>query len=169
MSKRRQLWLHMMPRDKPLFASFVVSSEGRRYEQWQFDLGLGPGTAVSDLMTPAERHMAKRLTQFKADAVGYIGNRATLFEVKPLARLSALGQLLGYRMYFCEEYGPDCGLELITDSMTEQMAKVLKYYGITYHVVPDADDATIYLAESLTKSKIIPTPSTYPTPSHPSL
>lgn len=129
---------HMMPHDIPLFASFVLSEEGKRYGQWQFDVHVGPGQDLGEGTDPAIRDMGIMLTQLRIDAIGFSGTIPTIFEVKPDARLTALGQVLSYVWYYEREFNERAYKAVITDSMTDQVRALYEAFGIDIFLVKPA-------------------------------
>jgi len=130
---------HMCPGDVPLFASFVLTPEGQRYERWEFDTHLGPGLDPGDVFDPVMRKVAILLTQLRVDAIGWVGGDPTIFEVKPDARLSAFGQVLAYCWFWRQQFGQSCRRGIITSSMTDQLRTLYDAYDIEIHVVSPAD------------------------------
>lgn len=131
-------WPHMSPGDSPLFAQFILSEQGRRYTAWGFDVHLGPGAgdpAFPD--NPTIFNISKYLTQLRVDAIGWIGDSPTIFEVKPQGRLTAIGQLVTYCWEWREKYGLDCRRALITDFANAQTLRNMAAMSIdVYQVLP---------------------------------
>ena len=84
-----------MPRDVPLWEEFLLQY-GDDYDSFTYDLHVGAGTDPGPRLETNLRQMAIALTQKRIDAVALKDGLTTLFEVKPHAGLSALGQILGY-------------------------------------------------------------------------
>lgn len=85
--------------DSILWSEFIKRN-GKDFESFDYDLPVGDGSPV-EVDTPT--WLAKDwsdLTKKRIDAVGYRTNGAALFEVKPRAGTSALGQLLTYQELF---------------------------------------------------------------------
>lgn len=93
-----------MPNDVPLFASFILSGDADLYDQWIFDLHVGFGQMPLPWWTPAQIAQSAELTRLRIDAVGIDHGFPTVFEVKPVAGLSAFGQVTGYRWWYKELY-----------------------------------------------------------------
>jgi hypothetical protein len=136
----------MMPGDIPLFASFLLSDAGRIYDRWEFDVSVGPGVDPGPFTDPALRSAAIYLTQVKIDAIGWAGNMATIFEVKPEISITGFGQLIAYRWYYAEATGIYANLAAITDFMSDQYKILYDAFGIEVHFVREATQAELYAA-----------------------
>ncbi len=146
-------WPHMSPGDAPLFASFVLSDQGRLYTAWGFDLHLGPGQGTPDLvLNPTAFDIGRFLTQLRVDAVGWIGDSPTIIEVKPEARLTALGQLLAYCYEWRERFGQDCNRAVVTDFANDQTLRIFNAFNITTYQVLPATPAQIAQAVAWTNT-----------------
>lgn len=146
-------WPHMSPGDAPLFASFVLSPQGQLYTAWGFDVHLGPGAGDPALvLNPTVFDIARYLTQLRVDAVGWIGDSPTIFEVKPKARLNAIGQLVTYCWEWREKYGLDCTRAVVTDYANEQSLRNMTAMNITCYQVLPATPAMIAQAQAWTRS-----------------
>lgn len=116
---------HMMPNDIAIWERFL-KSPFNTFDSFSYDVhvGTGRGYTVDDpkwIIT-----LAKALTCFRIDAVGWRRGSATLIEVKPFAGLSALGQIIAYSHLWQTDF-PDKPLEallIITDSTTDDVAEV---------------------------------------------
>lgn len=146
-------WPHMSPGDSPLFAQFVLSEQGRQYTAWGFDIHVGPGAgdpAFPD--NPTIFNIGKYLTQLRIDAVGWIGNDITIFEVKPQGRMTAIGQLITYCREYYELTGYNCTRALITDFANAQTLRNMAQQNIIVYQVLPATPAQIAQAVAWTNS-----------------
>lgn len=149
----RAPWPHMSPGDSPLFAQFVLSEQGKKYDAWAFDVHLGPGVtdpAFPD--NPTIFNISRYLTQLRVDAIGWIGNDITIFEVKPKARLTAIGQLVTYCREYKETYGADCTRAVITDFANDQTLRNMAQQNIVVYTVLPATPQQINQAVAWTNS-----------------
>ena len=133
----------MAPYDVPLFASFLLSDEGALYHRWEFDVSVGPGVDPGLYVDPKVRDNAIYLTQAKIDAVGWVGQIPTIFEVKPELSITGFGQLLAYRWYFEQHTGIQAYLGGITDYMSAQYKILYAAHSIDLHLVQPASAARI--------------------------
>jgi len=118
---------HMMPNDIAIWERFLVS-EHNTFDSFSYDVHVGTGRGYSDFDPEWKITLAKALTCFRIDAVGYHENIATIIEVKPFASLSALGQIIAYSNLWQINF-PDKPVEallIVTDSTSNDVKTVLK-------------------------------------------
>lgn len=131
---------HMTPGDVPLFASFVLTPEGQTYEAWAFDVHLGSGIKTPGLGdNPTIFDIGQYLTQLRVDAVGWRGGQPSIFEVKPEARLNAVGQVITYCDYYEQQFGYQCSRNVITDYANDFTLEIMGRRNITVWQVVFAD------------------------------
>jgi hypothetical protein len=138
---------HMFPNDVPLFSAFVLSPEAEKFDRWDFDVKVGVPVDPGPAYNPQLRQMAIAISLLRIDAVGFQATQPTIFEVKPDARLSALGQVIAYCYYYQKQFGVACRRGIITDSMTPQVAEIYTAYDIAIHLVRPATSIEILLAQ----------------------
>lgn len=136
--------------DMPLFAAFVLSDEGRSFFRWEFDERVGPSTDPGPAYSQAVRKSAIALSRVRIDAVGWDGAGPVVFEVKPEARLGALGQIVAYRYFWCKDRGPGCRAAIITDSDTPYSKEIFAEMEVTLHIVRPASPQDLLEAIRLT-------------------
>ena len=141
---------HMSPYDIPLFASFVISPKGRTYNRWEFDVRVGPPTDIGPTFGEEARADALALSRVRIDAVGWDGTGPTLFEVKPDARLSAFGQIMAYKFFYCRDVGSSCKAAIITDSCRPYCALLYPAHDIGLHLVRPASPDELLAAIQIT-------------------
>lgn len=95
---------HMLPRDVRLWERFL-EQYGEYFDRFDYDIRVGVG--VGDIYGYDEMTalIAKALTQKRIDAVGFRSGEIWLFEIKPKAGLSAIGQVLAYKTLYENQYG----------------------------------------------------------------
>ncbi|MHC1600500.1 MAG: hypothetical protein ACXQS5_06760 [Candidatus Methanospirareceae archaeon] len=81
--------------------------------------------------------MAIALTQLRIDAVGETPREIWIFEVKPRAGRSALGQLESYGYWYIRQYAPrkPVKLAVVCESIDPNMPDVFREHGIEVFVV----------------------------------
>jgi hypothetical protein len=145
----------MTPGDVPLFASFVLTPEGQTYEAWAFDVHIGSGVQTPGLSSnPTLFDIGAYLTQLRIDAVGWRNDQPTIFEVKPLARLSAVGQLVTYCDYYAQQFGYDCTKIALTDYANPFTIEIMSRRDISVIQVPFA--STDQIAQAVTWVRSLP-------------
>lgn len=143
---------HMMPRDVPLFAGFVLNEPPGKWDRWVFDHRLGQGHIVGFETDPAILKLSLEVSRLRVDAIGFQGGFPTLFEVKPSARLSAYGQIKAYQLFYEKEFFVLPAMAIITDSITPDTAWLFAREGIAVHIVKPADLQGIIRACYLVKA-----------------
>ncbi len=127
---------HMLPGDVELWKRFLFDY-GKYFEKFDYDVRVGEGIPVDPAWPENIKVAAKLLTQKRIDAIGYHREEVWIFEVKPDAGLSALGQLLGYRDLYVKQFGEPKKLYLaiVTDRINPDEEYLFKKNGIRIYVV----------------------------------
>lgn len=129
---------HMARRDRDLWESYL-----RQYAQdwfgFAYDVALG-GLDIEDPdATDAQRLGWRYSTAEKIDVVANRGDEHWLIEVKPNARLSSMGQVLGYLVLAQRE--PWTTLPLVpcvlSDNMSIDVRWACKQFGVQVILVPE--------------------------------
>ena len=128
----------MSPYDIPLFASFLLSEEAKEFNRWEFDVRVGRGVDPGPAYNPVARNQALALSKLRIDAVGHGLHGVTLFEVKPDARLSALGQIVSYCHFYTKEIGVSCRKAIVTDNCRPDICELYDVFGVKLHMVRPA-------------------------------
>jgi len=133
----------MMPNDVPLFASFLLSEQGRRFEHWEFDRHVGPGEECPPWLSPSMRTCMSILTKLRIDAIGYLAGKPWIFEVKPSVNLGAFGQVQGYEHFFVREVGVLPRKAIIAEEASRNLIVLAKQHDIELFLVQPATLAMI--------------------------
>ena len=122
---------HMMPNDIAVWELFL-SANPLRFDRLEYDVHVGRGYGYDEDSPDWHLRLARGLTQYRIDVVGWNSRNATIIEVKPYAGLGALGQLLSYRHFFIKEiYTPTLPrLLAVTDQTTPDMRDLLTHFGV---------------------------------------
>ena len=109
---------HLMPNEVPLWERFLAIW-GKNFEGFEYDVRVGKGVDPGAEYPEPWRSLAIQLTQKRIDVVGRRDGIVYIFEVKPQAGLSALGQLLAYRILYREtfNYRGRLRLAVVTDRL----------------------------------------------------
>lgn len=137
---------HMMVHDTPLFASFVLTPDARPYTRWEFDVQVGDGHVTRAEWDPDVFRTAYDVSKLRIDAVGWQGGIPTVFEVKPMGRISGFGQLMAYKYFYRRDKGLEPNLAYITDWMPPDVATVCAAYGIRVFIVGEATEDELLAA-----------------------
>lgn len=127
---------HMTPYESQVWSRFLLLY-GKNYSRFDYDLRVGPGIKPTENIPEKFLKDYIALTQKRIDAVGYKNNHASIFEVKERALLSPIGQLLGYRVLFTQDYPefPVSSINLVCASISESDLKIIESQGITVFIV----------------------------------
>lgn len=98
---------HMQPLDVAVWTRFIESHPDY-FETVDYDIAVGKGAAVDPSHAPEIQYDHTILTQKKIDVVGYRGDSRTIVEVKPIANMRALGQIIAYSHLYAEDH-PEAG------------------------------------------------------------
>ena len=131
-SREKQLaYPHMMPNDIAVWELFL-NAYPLRFDRLEYDVHVGVGYGYDEESPDWHVRLAKGLTQYRIDVVGWNSREATIIEVKPYAGLGTLGQLLGYRHFFIKDiHVPTLPhLLAVTDQTTADMRDLLREFGI---------------------------------------
>lgn len=125
----------MSSEDVKIWQPFL-SDQGAKYDRFDYDLKVGTGVKPDLPVPEIFLQDFQELTKKRIDAVGYNKNGATLFEVKPRAGTSALGQLLTYKSLFAQSYPniPIYQLILVCGLATDEEIQLYKQYEIIVEV-----------------------------------
>jgi hypothetical protein len=110
---------------------------GKNFDRFDYDLPVGNGEDPGPDYDPLMRKDFMDLTKKRIDAVGYIGNTATIFEIKPRAGTTALGQLISYKSLFQQTYPtvPVVSCAVITELMTTEEQLIYKANKISVIII----------------------------------
>lgn len=129
---------HMMAGDVPLFASYILTPDAKRFTRWEFDVHVGDGHLTGSEFDPAMFKLALEVSRLRIDAVGWDHGVPTVFEVKPRAALSAYGQIKAYQKFFLRDKFIEPHMAVITDWVTPDVRWLLASEGIQLFEVQDA-------------------------------
>ena len=128
----RPAYPHMLEIECEIWSRFLISY-GPRWQRYDYDVHVG-SAAPWPPDTPEEmRRFILAVTRKRIDAVGWADGGPTIFEVKPYAGMSALGQLLAYQLLFHAEFPdrPVPGLAVVTDRLPLDMEGIFHLKNIT--------------------------------------
>ncbi len=145
---------HMMPRDIPLFSTYVLSPEGQDYHAWEFDVIVGDPDDPGPFYPANVRRQALYLNALKIDAVGWFFATPTLIECKPNAGLSAIGQIAGYQEWYNLIFGVKPRGMIVCQRMTRQIETLCILQNIEVRRVQPADPSTVLRATEYVRHRI---------------
>lgn len=99
----RRKYPHMSGDDKSVWNQFVEENPDY-FETVDYDWRVGKGVDTSGIEGENYKRMVTMLSQHRIDAIGWTGEKPTIVEVKGRATFTGLGQLIGYKSLFVEEF-----------------------------------------------------------------
>lgn len=135
-AKKLLRYPHMFPRDIAIWERFLAQY-GARYAGFFYDTKVGTGANIKDGTSPNYARMVKELSRYRIDAVGENDNRLEVFEVKPNASASAIGQVITYVKLLEGELPEPRELigAIVTDRELPDMRRLTAEIGMNYYVV----------------------------------
>lgn len=126
----------MLPADVAVWDRFL-DLYGHEFVGFRYDVHVGGEVERQSAWTKKIFHMASWLAAKRIDAVGYKAGETWIIEVKPEAGVTAIGQLVAYKMLFIEKYRPIGRLEcaLICGNALPDERRVLGAQGFKIFVV----------------------------------
>lgn len=108
-----------------------------KFETVDYDFRVGKGTEIEGEPGEPWPRMAKMLSQKRIDVIGWVGDSPTIIEVKRRVGLSALGQVLGYKLLFMKdlEHFPEPKLLVVCETISEDDHLVLEGSNVPVEVV----------------------------------
>jgi len=132
----RPKYPHMLPIEVEIWDRFA-REHAEEWDRFDYDVHVG---SIPELPADTPEHtlrLAEAVMRKRIDAVGWRGNQPYLFEVKPRAGMSALGQLLTYRTLFRRDVqrDPEPFLRVVTDSLAPDMKEIFNENDVAVYVV----------------------------------
>lgn len=127
---------HMQPLDVAVWERFI-STHPDYFERVDYDVLVGTG------VEPTGKHDAnveagyQTLTQKKIDVVGYKDGKTTIVEVKPIANMRGLGQIIVYSHLYADDHqeaGPLTRL-IVAGEMERELEPVFASQGVEVAIV----------------------------------
>lgn len=125
------------PLEKKLFLSWF-QEWGRNYRAFEFGVLLGPPGLQDPDWSPAIAAMAEKVSRLRPDVVAFDGAKWWIIEIKPQARVSAIGQLQSYAHFWRQEK-PERGepvLALIAPFLSEPIKVIAQQTDLVLFHVP---------------------------------
>ena len=135
----RPKYKHMSPYESYLFDWFI-GANGNSADEYIFDVRVGQGMLPLTRLDEPYRALSVSLSQKRIDAIRKTPQSVEIIEVKADAALSALGQLLGYRILYNDQYDTKrpVTLTVVTDFLGPDEKTYFARFGITTHEFPEA-------------------------------
>lgn len=134
--EKRYKYPHMSPADTIIWERFLAQYP-QAYNSVQYDFHVGDAPPFNTLNDDGEDKEQDKLYRFRIDAIGRHGSSVDIIEVKPNARLTALGEVENYAMLYKRDEEPigSVNMVIITDKEMPNMDYLCKQKGIKLIVV----------------------------------
>ena len=128
---------HMGVKESQIWTLFLRNIGWSDIERIDYAVRVGPATVPSDITEENIRRMAEAITKLRIDAVVHRKSEIWLMEVKEIANLVAIGQVLSYQHYYINEYKPlkPVYLGIVAQDYKRNIVDVCKRYGIRIFIV----------------------------------
>lgn len=102
------------------------------FNRLDYDVSLGGKGAAAVPSSSDYYGMWAQLMKKRVDVVGWVSGQVWIIEVKPVANLAALGQVLAYRFLYNEERRPRVETLpiVVCGSLDADLGPVYDYYGV---------------------------------------
>ncbi len=126
-------FVHMSPLDKAIWAKWLLNG-GDRFAPFEYDVRVGDGVEMPEDASETEIKLALALTTKRIDATSKFGGVSQIYEVKPRAGFSAIGQLVGYKTLYRAKFPTEkrISMILVTDRLQPDMIQPLAAARIAY-------------------------------------
>jgi len=125
---------HLLPNEEKIWVRFL-QIYGDQFKNYRYDVRVGRGVDPGPRYEWKWRKLAIMLTQKRIDVVAERDGEVWIFEVKPDAGLSAIGQVLSYRVLYREQFKErrPIKLAIVTTRVDDDIREVAKEYGIVVY------------------------------------
>ncbi|RLE08130.1 hypothetical protein DRZ78_01655 [Candidatus Aerophobetes bacterium] len=127
----------LLPEERKLWDAFL-RLYGREWDRYEYRVLVGPARPVLPGTAPEFRRMVEEVSRKRIDVIGWKGSEPTIFEVKPFAGSTALGQLLAYRSLWAQDHHWEgkIGLAVVTNDVHPADREVFERFGVRIFLVP---------------------------------
>lgn len=134
--EKRYKYPHMSRLDTEIWNRFL-DQYPQAYDSVQYDFHVGEAPPFNTLNDDDEDKNQDKLYRFRIDAIGRDGSSIDIIEIKPNARLTALGEVENYKMLYERDEEPlgKVGMVIITDKEMPNMDYLCKQKGVKLIVV----------------------------------
>lgn len=107
-----QEYTHLLPLERPIWARYLERTT-EQFLSLTYDMHLGAGAPVAKEWSPGTAAIVAAVSRKRVDVLGETASELIIFEIKPRAGMSAMGQLLNYRTLYEMEYKPTKPIRLM--------------------------------------------------------
>lgn len=122
---------HLHAGDREVWSKFL-EAEGHRLKEVWYDVHVGQGVVLPVGASDMERRIALGVTRKRIDVVARVGGGFWVVEIKPLASMRAVGQVITYTRLFILEYSPQGEVwpVIVSDAYDEDLVDEFDELGI---------------------------------------
>ena len=122
---------HMLPHEIKIWDAFIETF-GPPGSEVIYDVHLGEGAPIKAEWPEWMKRDVKALSRHRADVVIARPNEVVIIEVKSIAGMGAVGQLLGYEALWLKEHGTERPVHLlcVCERVEADMETVFAFYEI---------------------------------------
>jgi len=133
---KRHKYPHMIGENAEIWSRFIDENPGR-FESADYDFRVGEGMELKQEWPENVKRDATALTQKRIDVLAWKGDQPTIVEVKRRVGLSALGQVLGYKILFMRDlpHIKEPELLVVTGKIGEDDRRVLEGHNVPVEVM----------------------------------
>ena len=125
----------MKPEDVAVWGRFIAKNPGL-FESCDYDMALGVGAPVDPNHPEEIQRDHTILTQKKVDVVAYRLDQVTLIEVKPIADMRAMGQIMTYHHLYTQAHPEQTNVwkMVVCGKVERELAEIFANNGILIRV-----------------------------------
>lgn len=133
---RQPRYPHMFKNDIAIWERFI-DEHGSEFLGFLYDVKVGSGTDPVPGLSEPYATMQATLSRYRIDVIGIKADRLEIFEVKPMAGTSAIGQVISYMKLFVKDYSPDVKIVggIVTDFERPDMKSLCMEHGLKYYIL----------------------------------
>ena len=126
----------MLPAEIAVYKAWLRLHQAE-YDRFEYNVRVGPGFDPGGGVPDNIRTMSIANTKKRIDALAWSGSAPTIIEVKDRAGLSAIGQLLGYRVHWQLEnpHAIPPKMLLVANRLAPGVQEVLQAHNVPYELV----------------------------------
>jgi len=127
---------HLLPKERVLW-NLYLDKHMYEFEYFEYDVHVGKGVELPPEADSMLKKIALALARKRIDVVGHKKNAIVLFEIKPDAGLSTIGQLLAYLYLYKVQFRPTKPvlLHIVSDIIDIDTRNAAKAYGINWTTI----------------------------------
>lgn len=129
-------FLHLMPAERLIWLEWLKVN-GEKWSMYTYDVHVGEGVPPDPDQPPNIQAIAESITRYRIDVMAIRDGVPWIFEVKPFAGVSAIGQLLCYKQLYrwTYQYDRELKLALVVGTLNKDMIRLCHFFDIKPFIV----------------------------------